>query len=205
MATTASYKVGANDLGKVIALKVEGIAPYTGTLSAETGRVAGARLASVSINAPSLVVGSTVYAVPSPADATAAYTWMVDGEAVSGVTGKNFTLHQMHRSYLDIRFTLINTQCGQFSGIYNAVALALPIPAGGAACPVNIFVWFGRKIHINYMGDIRDIQSAGSQIGRNQNSDFSFSEFLHSLLPFFLGHNAMQTVGADFVVIQFIY
>ena len=34
VATTASYKVTANDLGKKISLRVEGIAPYTGSATA---------------------------------------------------------------------------------------------------------------------------------------------------------------------------
>lgn len=120
VATTASYKVGANDLGKVIALKVEGIAPYTGTVNAETSRVAGARLASVSINASSLVAGTTIYAVPSPADATATYTWMVDGKAVEGVTGKNFKLAAEH---VGKKITVKATGVGVYTGTASSSAV----------------------------------------------------------------------------------
>ncbi|MDY2657719.1 MAG: InlB B-repeat-containing protein [Candidatus Limiplasma sp.] len=84
VATTASYKVTANDLGKKISLKVEGIAPYTGSATASAyGLVQSANITAVALNNYTLTAGNGCYAVLTPGNATATYEWIM----VNATTG----------------------------------------------------------------------------------------------------------------------
>ena len=79
VATTASYKVTAADLGKKITVTVEGTSPYSGTVTAAAyGTVKQATITSVSINNTKPVAGNTLTAVLAPASATATYEWYVE-------------------------------------------------------------------------------------------------------------------------------
>lgn len=79
VATVASYKVQQSDIGKVITVTVTGTGDYSGSAIGSTAKVTSARLASVKIGNTSPVDGQTIYAVPSPAAATASYTWYANG------------------------------------------------------------------------------------------------------------------------------
>lgn len=84
VATTASYKVTANDLGKKISLRVEGIAPYTGSATTSAyGLVQSANITAVALNNYTLTAGSGCYAVITPGNATATYEWIM----VNATTG----------------------------------------------------------------------------------------------------------------------
>ena len=84
VATTASYKVTANDLGKKISLRVEGIAPYTGSATASAyGLVQSANITAVALNNYTLTAGNGCYAVLTPGNATATYEWIM----VNATTG----------------------------------------------------------------------------------------------------------------------
>ena len=79
VATTASYKVTADDLGKKITVTVEGTSPYSGTVTAAAyGTVKQATITSVSINNTKPVAGNTLTAVLAPSSATATYEWYVE-------------------------------------------------------------------------------------------------------------------------------
>lgn len=79
VATTASYKVTAADLGKKITVTVEGTSPYSGTVTAAAyGTVKQATITSVSINNTKPVAGNTLTAVLAPSSATATYEWYVE-------------------------------------------------------------------------------------------------------------------------------
>lgn len=79
VATTASYKVTAADLGKKITVTVTGTTPYTGTVTASAyGTVKQASITSVSINNTKPVAGNTLTAVLAPSSATATYEWYVE-------------------------------------------------------------------------------------------------------------------------------
>ena len=84
VANTASYKVTANDLGKKISLRVEGIAPYTGSATTSAyGLVQSANITAVALNSYTLTAGSGCYAVLTPGNATATYEWYkVDANGV---------------------------------------------------------------------------------------------------------------------------
>lgn len=59
VATTASYKVTANDLGKKISLRVEGIAPYTGSATASAyGLVQSANITAAALSNYTLTAGN---------------------------------------------------------------------------------------------------------------------------------------------------
>ena len=84
VATTASYKVTANDLGKKISLRVEGIAPYTGSATASAyGLVQSANITAVALSNYTLTAGNGCYAVLTPGNATATYEWIM----VNATTG----------------------------------------------------------------------------------------------------------------------
>ena len=84
VANTASYKVTANDLGKKISLRVEGIAPYTGSATTSAyGLVQSANITAVALNNYSLTAGNGCYAVLTPGNATATYQWIM----VNATTG----------------------------------------------------------------------------------------------------------------------
>lgn len=84
VATTASYKVTANDLGKKISLRVEGIAPYTGSATASAyGLIQSANITAVALNNYTLTAGNGCYAVLTPGNATATYEWIM----VNATTG----------------------------------------------------------------------------------------------------------------------
>ena len=79
VATTASYKVTADDLGKKITVTVAGTSPYSGTVTAAAyGTVKQATITSVSINNTKPVAGNTLTAVLAPSSATATYEWYVE-------------------------------------------------------------------------------------------------------------------------------
>jgi len=96
----ASYTVKADDVGKTIELIVTGKGNYSGTLSASTAAVAASsQIASVAIRNDSNttvgavpMVGDTLTAVLSPAQATANYQWYRSGSAISGATSASYTL-----------------------------------------------------------------------------------------------------------------
>ena len=84
VATTASYKVTANDLGKKISLRVEGIAPYTGSATASAyGLVQSANITAAALSNYTLTAGNGCSAVITPATATATYEWIM----VNATTG----------------------------------------------------------------------------------------------------------------------
>ena len=84
VATTASYKVTANDLGKKISLRVEGIAPYTGSATASAyGLVQSANITAAALSNYTLTAGNGCSAVITPATATATYEWFM----VNATTG----------------------------------------------------------------------------------------------------------------------
>ena len=84
VATTASYKVTANDLGKKISLRVEGIAPYTGSATASAyGLVQSANITAAALSNYTLTAGNGCYAVLTPGNATATYEWIM----VNATTG----------------------------------------------------------------------------------------------------------------------
>ena len=89
VATTASYKVTANDLGKKISLRVEGISPYTGSATTSAyGLVQSANITAVALNNYTLTAGSGCYAVLTPGNATATYEWYkVDANGVESPLG----------------------------------------------------------------------------------------------------------------------
>ena len=78
VANTASYKVTANDLGKKISLRVEGIAPYTGSATTSAyGLVQSANITAVALSNYTLTAGNGCYAVLTPGNATATYQWIM--------------------------------------------------------------------------------------------------------------------------------
>ncbi len=84
VATTASYKVTANDLGKKISLRVEGIAPYTGSATTSAyGLVQSANITAAALSNYTLTAGNGCSAVITPATATATYEWIM----VNATTG----------------------------------------------------------------------------------------------------------------------
>ena len=89
VATTASYMVTANDLGKKISLRVEGIAPYTGSATTSAyGLVQSANITAVALNNYTLTAGNGCYAVLTPGNATATYEWYkVDANGVESPLG----------------------------------------------------------------------------------------------------------------------
>ena len=98
VATTASYKVTANDLGKKISLRVEGIAPYTGSATASAyGLVQSANITAVALNNYTLTAGNGCYAVLTPATATATYEWI----KVHPTTGAESPLN-LYGSYIPV-------------------------------------------------------------------------------------------------------
>ncbi len=96
VATTASYMVTANDLGKKISLRVEGIAPYTGSATTSAyGLVQSANITAVALNNYTLTAGNGCYAVLTPGNATATYEWI----KVHPTTGAESPLFQDGRRY----------------------------------------------------------------------------------------------------------
>ena len=103
VATTASYKVTANDLGKKISLRVEGIAPYTGSATASAyGLVQSANITAVALNNYTLTAGNGCSAVITPATATATYEWIM----VNATTGVETPLN-LYGSYITVPETAI--------------------------------------------------------------------------------------------------
>ncbi len=98
VATTASYKVTANDLGKKISLRVEGIAPYTGSATTSAyGLVQSANITAVALNNYTLTAGNGCSAVLTPATATATYEWI----KVHPTTGAESPLN-LYGSYIPV-------------------------------------------------------------------------------------------------------
>lgn len=99
-ATAWTYTLGAADVSKVVTAAVIGKRPgYAATpaRSAEIGPVVAGRVAVEQAYAVTgrALVGRTMQlsgGAVSPADATAAYTWRRDGEAIDGATGPTYTL-----------------------------------------------------------------------------------------------------------------
>ena len=103
VATTASYMVTANDLGKKITLRVEGIAPYTGSATASAyGLVQSANITAVALNNYTLTAGDGCYAVLTPGNATATYEWIM----VNATTGAETSLN-LYGSYITVPETAI--------------------------------------------------------------------------------------------------
>ena len=103
VATTASYKVTANDLGKKISLRVEGIAPYTGSATASAyGLVQSANITAVALSNYTLTAGNGCYAVLTPGNATATYEWIM----VNATTGAETPLN-LYGSYITVPETAI--------------------------------------------------------------------------------------------------
>ena len=98
VATTASYKVTANDLGKKISLRVEGIAPYTGSATASAyGLVQSANITAAALSNYTLTAGNGCSAVITPATATATYEWI----KVHPTTGAESPLN-LYGSYIPV-------------------------------------------------------------------------------------------------------
>ena len=98
VATTASYMVTANDLGKKISLRVEGIAPYTGSATTSAyGLVQSANITAVALNNYTLTAGNGCYAVLTPGNATATYEWI----KVHPTTGAESPL-KLYGSYITV-------------------------------------------------------------------------------------------------------
>ena len=98
VATTASYMVTANDLGKKITLRVEGIAPYTGSATTSAyGLVQSANITAVALNNYTLTAGNGCYAVLTPGNATATYEWI----KVHPTTGAESPL-KLYGSYITV-------------------------------------------------------------------------------------------------------
>ena len=103
VATTASYKVTANDLGKKISLRVEGIAPYTGSATASAyGLVQSANITAAALSNYTLTAGNGCSAVITPATATATYEWFM----VNATTGVETPLN-LYGSYITVPETAI--------------------------------------------------------------------------------------------------
>ena len=103
VATTASYKVTANDLGKKISLRVEGIAPYTGSATASAyGLVQSANITAAALSNYTLTAGNGCSAVITPATATATYEWIM----VNATTGVETPLN-LYGSYITVPETAI--------------------------------------------------------------------------------------------------
>ena len=103
VATTASYMVTANDLGKKISLRVEGIAPYTGSATTSAyGLVQSANITAVALNNYTLTAGNGCYAVLTPGNATATYEWIM----VNATTGAETSLN-LYGSYITVPETAI--------------------------------------------------------------------------------------------------
>ena len=103
VATTASYKVTANDLGKKISLRVEGIAPYTGSATTSAyGLVQSANITAAALSNYTLTAGNGCSAVITPATATATYEWIM----VNATTGVETPLN-LYGSYITVPETAI--------------------------------------------------------------------------------------------------
>lgn len=117
----AEYTVTAADVGKNITLVVTGTGSYTGTLAAATSAVAASStLTSVSIRNDSNstagvapMVGDTLTAVISPAQATATYQWKRGSNAITGATGASYTLTA---SDLGAQISVTVTGTGAYAG-----------------------------------------------------------------------------------------
>ena len=90
--TSSSYKVKTEDIGKVIKVTAEGVTPYTGTVTASTGRVEKAYLTGISLSTTAPCAGRTISAYVTPADATVTYQWYLDGAEIAGATASSYTV-----------------------------------------------------------------------------------------------------------------
>ncbi|MBR6571104.1 MAG: SH3 domain-containing protein [Clostridia bacterium] len=82
--TNSTYTVSASDVGKQIQLKLSGTGNYSGmVVSAATNAViSNTQINGLQLNTTAPVVGDVLRATISPADATVAYAWKIDGYQV---------------------------------------------------------------------------------------------------------------------------
>lgn len=135
----ATYKVDVADVGKNIELIVTGTGSYSGTVSSgktaavqAAGNVTGATITNQtdpSASAPN--VGDTLKVAPIPTQATVAYAWTVDGNAVgSGAT----LLVDAAFAGKEISVTIVGT------GAYGGTATAKTAPVVNRQAVTAVFV-----------------------------------------------------------------
>ena len=131
--TAPTYTVTANDVGKVIQLKVKGVGAYTGSAkSAVTSRVVSDTvLRGVKLNTTAPVVGNVLTATLNPEGAKVVYAWKVGGYQVS-----NADSYTVGKDDIGKKIELIVTGTVNFSG--SAYASTEKVAARGTITDVTI-------------------------------------------------------------------
>ncbi|MEG0492658.1 MAG: SH3 domain-containing protein, partial [Clostridia bacterium] len=128
--TAPTYLVTNADIGKSIQLKVTGTGKYTGsaTSTATNAVLSNTQIIRVDINGMLPVVGDKLSATITPANATAIYTWLVDGKQMS-----NAKTYLVTAADTGKEIQLIATGTGMFSGTVASLKTARVSASGKLA------------------------------------------------------------------------
>ena len=120
--TSSTYTVSADDVGKVIQLKVTGKDAYSGSAwSAQTARViSNTQISGLKLSTTAPVVGDVLKASFTPADATVAYAWKVNGYQVSNQAEYTVTANDAGKT-----IELLVSGTGNYSGTISATTAAV--------------------------------------------------------------------------------
>ena len=118
----STYTVSSSDVGKVIQLKVTGTGAYSGSAwSAQTAKViSNTQISSLKLSTTAPVAGDVLKASFTPADATVAYAWKVDGYQVSNQAEYTVTANDVGKT-----IELIVSGTGSYSGTLSASTAAV--------------------------------------------------------------------------------
>lgn len=132
--SSSTYTVDSSDVGKVIQLRVTGNGNFRGSAtSAATNKVVSNTLVTgVKLNTTAPVVGNTLSAVLTPADAKVAYAWKVGGYQVSNAATYTVTAADVGK-----QIELIVSGTGAFSGSATS-GLTAAVSAVSAIADVTI-------------------------------------------------------------------
>ena len=119
--TDATYVVQAQDEGKEIQLRVEGIDPWSGNAVATTGTVGSAtELISAELSNETPIVGEKLTLTLVPADASATYEWYVDGTLAAKTA--SYTVPDMVGSKISVKVTGKSPYTGTVYATTNAIS-----------------------------------------------------------------------------------
>ena len=132
--SSSTYTVDASDVGKAIQLRVTGNGNFRGSaISAATNKVVSNTLVTgVKLNTTAPVVGNTLSATVTPADAKVAYAWKVGGYQVSNAATYTVTAADVGK-----QIELIVSGTGAFSGSATS-GLTAAVSATSAIADVTI-------------------------------------------------------------------
>lgn len=132
--SSSTYTVDASDVGKAIQLRVTGNGNFRGSaISAATNKVVSNTLVTgVKLSTTAPVVGNTLSATITPADAKVAYAWKVGGYQVSNAATYTVTAADVGK-----QIELIVSGTGTFSGSATS-GLTAAVSATSAIADVTI-------------------------------------------------------------------